>query len=185
MKNEKIILGLVGEVASGKGTIYNYLSKKYNVGYHRFSTILRDILDRLHKEISRETMQKLSTALRESFEQDILSKVIAKDVKNDQHKIIIVDGVRRFDDIKYLKNIDGFKLIYITADIKKRYERVIKRSENFGDETKTFDDFKKENKQESEIEIVKVGEKADITIDNNSDFEELYKQVEKIVQYEF
>ena len=181
MENEKIILGLVGEIASGKGTTYNYLSKKYDVGYHRFSTILRDILDRLHKEINRENMQKLSTILRENFEQDILAKVIAKDVKNDQHKIIIVDGVRRFADIKYLKKIKGFKLVYVTADIEKRYERVIKRFENSDDETKTFDDFKKEDKQESEIEIGKVGKQADIRINNNNSFKDLYKQVEKII----
>lgn len=181
MEKEKIILGLVGEIASGKGTMYDYLSQKHDVGYHRFSTILRDILDRLHKDISRENMQKLSTILRENFEQDILAKVIAKDVKNDQHKIIIVDGVRRFDDIKYLKDIDGFKLVYVTADIKKRYERVTKRSENSDDKTKTFDNFQKENKQESETEIGKVGKQADIIIDNNNSFENLYKQVEKII----
>ncbi|MEA2088258.1 MAG: AAA family ATPase [Patescibacteria group bacterium] len=181
MANKKIIIGLIGEIASGKGTIYNYLSQKYDVGYHRFSTILRDILDRLHKEINRENMQKLSTILRENFEQDILAKVIAKDVKNDQHKIIIVDGVRRFADIKYLKKIKGFKLVYIIADIEKRYKRVIKRSENSGDKTKTFDDFKKENRQESEIEIGKVGERADIRMDNNNSFEELYKLIEKII----
>lgn len=181
MAKEKIILGLVGEIASGKGTMYDYLSQKHDVGYHRFSTILRDILDRLHKDISRENMQKLSTILRENFEQDILAKVIAKDVKNDQHKIIIVDGVRRFADIKYLKEIKGFKLIYVTADVKKRYKRITKRSENFGDETKTFDDFQKENKQESEIEIGEVGKQADIIIDNNSSFDELYKQIENII----
>lgn len=181
MKDKKIILGFVGEMVSGKGTICGYLKNSHNIGYHRFSTILRDVLDRLYLEKSRANMQNVSTLLRGEFGQDLLAKVIARDVSNDNHRIVIVDGVRRFADIEYLKKIKGFKLVYVTADPRVRYDRLVKRSENSDDKIKTFDQFKKDHKQESETEIIKVGKTADFTIDNNGNFKELYMQVDKIL----
>ncbi len=181
MKDKKIILGFVGEMVSGKGTICDYLKDNYDIGYHRFSTILRDVLNRLHLENNRANMQEISTLLRGKFGQDLLAKVIAEDVGGDSHNIVVVDGIRRFADIEYLKKIKGFKLIYITADLDARYNRLLKRTENTDDKTKTFDQFKKDHKQESESEVVSVGKTADITINNNGGFKELYQQVDKIL----
>lgn len=177
----KIILGLCGEIASGKGTIVKYLEEKYKATSHRFSTPLRDILKRLYLEISRENMQLSSRVLRENFGQNLLAKVITEDVKNDQNKIIIVDGVRRPADIEYLTKLPEFKLIYITADIKIRHERIIKRGENEDDKTKTFEQFIKDNQAEAELLISEIGKTADIKIDNNGTYEALYKQIDEII----
>lgn len=48
-------------------------------------------------------MQDVSWGLRESLEQDILAKIVAKDVKENDKKIIAVDEIRKWRDIKYLK----------------------------------------------------------------------------------
>ncbi len=178
---QKIILGIAGEIASGKGTVAEYLKKKHNASSYRFSTILRDILDRLHLEQSRKNMQNLSTSLRESFGEDALAKVMAEDVKEEQNNLIIIDGVRRLDDIKYLREIPEFKLIYIDADIKKRYERILKRRENPDDKNKTFEEFEREHQSESELQIKDLKNHADVVIDNNGDWDDLYAQVDKII----
>ncbi|MFH0853990.1 MAG: AAA family ATPase [bacterium] len=179
--NKKIILGFVGELAGGKGTSCDYLIKKYGAGYHRFSTILRDVLKRLYIETSRENMQKISTVLRKNFSEDILARVIADDVKNDPHQVVAVDGVRREADIKYLREIEGFHLVYITADIEKRFERIKKRDENPDDAGKTFEQFKLDHLGEADLEIPLVGAKANFKIDNNGTIEKLYAQIEKIL----
>lgn len=180
-QNKKIILGFVGELAGGKGTSCDYLIKKYDAGYHRFSTILRDVLKRLYLETSRENMQKISTVLRKNFSEDILARVIADDVKNDTHQVVAVDGVRREADIKYLREIEGFYLVYITADIEKRFERIKKRGENTDDAEKTFEQFKLDHLGEADIQIPQTGAQADFKIDNNGMMEELYEQIEKIL----
>jgi len=177
----KIIIGFVGELASGKGACCDYLIKNYNAGYHKFSAILRDVLDRLYIKKSRETLQKLSTVLRKNFSEDILAKVIADDAKNNPNQIVAVDGVRRFADIKYLKELDGFYLVYVTANVEKRYERIIKRGENTDDNNKTLQQFKLDEQGEADIQIPIVGQKADFKIDNNGNFETLYTQLEKII----
>lgn len=179
--NKKIILGFVGELSSGKGTAAAYLKEKYGAPSHRFSTMLRDILNRLYLDISRHNMQELSRILRETFGQDTLAKVIAADVKNEPAELVTVDGVRRLADIKYLKEISGFYLIYLTADPKIRYERIIKREENTDDTHKTFKQFQKDEKAEAELQIRETAKSADFTINNNGTLKELYKQIEDIL----
>ena len=178
----KIILGLAGELASGKGTAAKYIKEKYNGSSHRFSTMIRDVLERMYLEINRENLQKISTIFRENFFDDILSSVISKDVENDKHKIIAIDGVRRMADITYLKKLERFRLVYIDADIEKRYSRIIKRGENNDDTQKTFQEFENDHAREAELQIQDLKNKADFVIDNNGSFEDLYIQVDKIIR---
>lgn len=177
----RIILGLAGEIASGKGTVAKYLTEKYGSNYYRFSGILRDVAKRAHLEENRENLQKISTMFREYFGSDILIKTIYLDVENDKHKMITVDGVRRLEDVEFLKKLPGFKLIYIEADLEKRYERLTKRGENSDDAKKTFEEFKKDLELEAELEIKALKNKADAVIENNGTREELYAQVNKLI----
>ncbi|TRZ54654.1 hypothetical protein D4Q76_01975 [archaeon] len=179
---QKIILGFAGEIASGKGTAAKYIVEKYGSGYFRFSTILRDVLKRMHLKESRENAQKLSTALRQNFGEDILSKVISKDVLNDRHEIIAVDGVRRLSDIKYLKDLPGFRLVYIEADIEKRFERIVKRGENVDDRNKTLEQFRKDNEGEAEAQIKGLKARADFIVDNDGAIEELYGKIDSMIE---
>ena len=84
---KKTIIGLVGELASGKYVTKKYLAENYVASCHRFSSILRDVLSRLYLPIVRANLQKLSTALRQNFSEDIFAKIIAEDVKNDPMKL--------------------------------------------------------------------------------------------------
>lgn len=178
---EKIILGITGEIASGKGTTAKYLIEKYSATTHRFSTALRDVAKRVYLEESRENLQKISTMLRENFGDDILSKVIFYDVNNDKNKIITIDGVRRMGDIEFLKQIPGFKLVYAEASMENRYQRIIKRGENVDDNTKTFEDFKKDHEREAELQIKDLKNVADFVIDNNGSLDDLYNQIDSIL----
>jgi len=181
MGNKKIIIGLVGQMSSGKGTIAEYIEKKYNAKTYKFSSILRDVLKRLHQEISRENMQNTSTALRQALGEDLLALVISKDVSSEKSSVIVVDGIRRMADIKYLEKLDNFYLTKIEANSETRYKRLVKREENIGDKDKTYKEFLKEQNNESDAEIPIVMEEANLKLDNDEDFEYLYKQIDEII----
>jgi len=181
MANKKFILGLTGEICAGKGTIVKYLTEKQNAASYRFSTMLRDLLARLYLPVSRENMQNISTVIRQNFGEDIMAKVIAEDVKNDKNNIIIVDGVRRVPDIKYLREIPGFKLVRIMADSETRFKRLISRKENPGDENKTYEKFLADHKNEADAQVPIIMAQADLEINNNGSLDNLYKQVDQIV----
>ncbi|MBI5621895.1 AAA family ATPase [Candidatus Falkowbacteria bacterium] len=178
----KIILGFVGEISSGKGTACQYLKEKYGAPSYRFSGILRDILGRLYLPIVRDNMQHMSQTLRKNFGQDTLARVIAEDVNKDSAELIAVDGVRREPDIKYLRRFAGFSLIYLTADQPIRYERIIKRGENVDDTSKTFEQFQQDERAEAEIHILETGQTANFTINNNGTIEQLHQQIEDILK---
>ena len=178
----KIIIGLVGQIACGKGAVKKYLAKKYNAKDCKYSTPLRDVINRLTISESRENLQKLSTTLRESFGQDLLAKVIASDASKLDSEIVVIDGIRRMEDMKYLKELPNFYLIQVEVDAKIRYERMIARNENVGDKDKTFEQFIADQNNETEKEIPKVMDFAKISIDNNGTLEELYENTDKVIE---
>ena len=177
----KIILGLVGEIASGKDVTKKYLEDNYGASCHRFSTILRDLLGRLYMPITRENMQNISTILRHQFGEELLAKIITEDVKNDPHEIVVVDGIRREADMIYLKTLSSFHLVSIEVNPKIRYERLVKRHENADDATKTYEQFLADGQKETELEIPKVMALSSYKLNNNQTLKDLYNQIEKII----
>lgn len=134
--DKKIIIGLVGQISSGKGTVAKYIEEKYGAKTYRFSTMLRDVLNRMYIDINRNNMQEISTFFRQKFGEDLMAKVITEDVKKENNNLVIVDGVRRMADIKYLQELENFHLVRIAATPQKRYERLIQRHENTDDTKK-------------------------------------------------
>lgn len=177
----KIIVGVAGEIACGKGTVAKYIVEKYGAEAHRFSTMLRDVLKRLHINESRDTMQRLSTVLRQTFGEDILAKVMSNDAKDAEKDVVVVEGIRRMADIKYLQTLPHFKLFYVEVDMQKRFERITKRGENADDNSKTFEEFQKDHERESETQIKDLKQHADYVIENGGTLEELHTQIDKIM----
>ena len=178
----KIIIGLVGPIASGKGVTKKYLETKYGAKHCKFSTPLRDVLIRLRIDISRDNMIDLSTILRERYGQDLLAKVIASDASRLDSDIVVVDGVRRIDDIEHLSTLPHFKLVKVDADPKIRDERMKLRNENVGDAEKTFGEFMEDHERETETTIPGVMEKAQYSLENDGSLEELYSQIDSLVE---
>jgi dephospho-CoA kinase len=177
----KIILGLTGEMGSGKGTIAKYIIEQKQGSSHRFSTMLRDVLNRLFVEQSRDNLQHISTILRQTFGEDILAKVMFHEVQNDQHDIVVIDGIRRMSDIAFLTQIPEFKLVYTEADMKARFDRISVRGENSDDGKKTFEQFAESHKNEAESQILALRDHANVIIDNNGNLQDLYKTIDQLI----
>lgn len=176
------VIGLVGQIASGKGVAKNYLIKNYGASEFRFSSILRESLDVLGIEQNRDNIIKLSTWSRKNFGNDLLAKEMAKRIKISNNNLIIIDGIRRMDDILYLKDLDGFQMIAIEANPKLRYERSILRNENPGDDKKSFEQFQDDHKKETELSIPETMKQANYTINNESSLDDFYSEIDKIMK---
>jgi dephospho-CoA kinase len=179
---KKIVIGLAGEMGSGKGTVAQYLVHAFGAVSFRYSDPIRDVLDRIRVVKSRENIASASLMLRETFGQDILSRIISGDVLASKHSIVLVDGIRRESDMSHLKNLPFFRLVYIEVGMEKRYERLRKRSENAGDSTKTFEQFKKEQDLETEQTILALRKGADRILENDGSLEDLYAATEKMIE---
>jgi dephospho-CoA kinase len=177
----KVIFGLVGPLASGKEVTKKYLVERYGAKDCRFSTILRDLLNRLTIPVSREALQKLSTVLRSNFGEDLLAKAIAHDAAKLDADIVVIDGVRRPTDIAHLIQLPHFVLVKIEADPKLRHERLVKRNENAGDDKKTYEQFLADHESEADRLVPVVMASAKETIINDGSLENLYAQIDRII----
>lgn len=177
----KVIIGLVGHIASGKGTAVTYLEQKYGAANYRFSTVLRDLLDRLYLDQTRENIVVMSETIRQSFGNDILTTTLLQDALNDPNPIIILDGIRRVQELPALFARPEFVLVEIAADPQLRYERLTKRSENADDQTKTYAQFLADEQRSTEVTIGEVAAQAHVRLDNNGDSTHLHKQLDALI----
>ena len=123
------LFGLVGETGAGKDVICEFIKKKYpSALIMRFSDPLREALAMFLDEKRKEDQQWLIAALRERFGNNILGKAIKKKIKNIKNGMIILNGVRVWEEYKMIKKAGG-KVVYITAGPKLRWQRIRKRRE--------------------------------------------------------
>lgn len=177
-----IILGLIGEQGSGKGTVAEYLVKKHKAKSFRLSKILDDILQRLYIPNERKNQIALVTALRSAFGEALLAPVLAHDISAEKKKVSVVDGLRMPKELEVFEKIPGFYLIYITAPIKQRYEQVIHRGEKANEESLTFAEFKRtEQKAVTEIHIRNMALRADFKMVNDGTKKDLYRKVDEVL----
>ncbi len=178
----QVIIGITGKMASGKGRVGEYLTRRYDVDKVKTSYFFREVLNLFDIPESRENLQTLSTFMRSTYGENILARALVKYAQKMTKPIVIVDGVRRYTDIENLKKLPNFFLIYVHTDQHIRYKRYIQRNENPGDAEMSFETFLKEDSAEPEQQIESLREHAHVTVDNNQTPEQLDTQIEKILQ---
>ncbi|TSC52123.1 MAG: hypothetical protein CEO40_274 [Parcubacteria group bacterium LiPW_72] len=180
MPEQELIIGLTGEKLAGKGTTAAYLAEKYNARVFRFSQVLDEVLKRLYLPITRENEIKLGLSLRQSFGEDILAKTLFQNVKDEKADLVIVDGMRFREEAEMFSQLENFILVYITAPIKIRFERMKNRTEKADEKNMDFNKFEEiEEVSPTETAIKVIAKKAQVKIENIGTFEELYAKIEK------
>ena len=176
---KKIIIGLLGESGSGKDVVANHLQEKYGAKLFRFADPIKETLNIYFEKSSREDQQWLALEFRNRFGKDILSKAIRKKIDHTDG-IIVINGIRFWEDYQFIESFGVGKTLYITADQKLRWERTRHRNEK-SDDNVSFEKFQEVEKIETEVHIPEIGKKADYTIRNEKDLEFLKKSVDEIM----
>lgn len=178
----KLIIGLAGQAGCGKGTAADLLREKYGAGYIRFSGILGTVLDTLGIEKTRENFTKLSNGLRDEYGEDALSYAVEKIALSAPEDIVVIDGIRRPEDIVALEPLPHFKLLSIEAPAELRFERMKKRGEKATEAQMTWEQFQKEEKFPTEITIPDVMARAWKAVPNAGTKEEFEAKINEVMQ---
>ena len=179
------VFGLVGPIASGKGTVVKILVEQGYTAYS-LSDRIREEIRRQGLDITRETLNTVSNELRETLGADILARRTAQLIEKENPEFVAIDAIRNPAEVNFLKEKFGIKIIGIVADQKRRFELFKNRGNNAAG-IETFEQFKElddrelvqEGQHKQQInECLKL---ADIIIENNGTIEDLKQKVQEFI----
>ncbi|MDD5251611.1 MAG: AAA family ATPase [Patescibacteria group bacterium] len=178
----KIIIGLTGEIGAGKDTVANYLVEKHHATVHKFSTAMFDCLHRLDVTTTRENLATFSVITRQSYGEDLYARIVARDCGHDPSAIVVANGIRRPADMVHLKKLPGFRLVFVSAPERLRFERIRNRGEKENEKNMSWEEFAANEKLPTEAAIHEISDEADVRLDNAGDLTALYAQVDRLLQ---
>ena len=185
--DKSLIIAIVAEKGAGKGLfidIVRELSPDKKVASVRFSDIWREILHLLNKEESRENISNLATAIRALFHDDgVLVAAMESRLATMQADIIILDGLRKQEEVEPLVRKQNGILLSITASPEARFQRRREHAETTDERGMDWEQFMRQEQLAPEISIRTIGETmADATIENNGTVEEFRKKIKQFME---
>jgi len=178
----KLIIGLVGEKGSGKGTFVKFLQEiEPKSSSIRYSDILIETLKLWSLPLTRSNLQSLATVMDKEYGNGTLANAVKPRIQSLTGDIVIVDGIRRWPEAELIKSFPNHLIIYVTADPKTRYQNLNSKSDKAEEAGLSMEQFMKEEADEAEMLIPEIGKTADFKITNNGTLEELKKQVTEIM----
>lgn len=175
----QIVIGLVGPIASGKGTISEYLKSK-GFKYFSLSNVVREETTARGLEMVRKNLQDVGNDLRETFGGAVLVEKLAERISRED--FVVIDGVRNPEEIKAIKNKLNGKIVNISAFKNRRVDRYLERAKDRGEDTATASSFKKidardlgQGESESGQQVQACIDLADFTLKNNGSIDEFHE----------
>ena len=164
---KKLIL-VVGLTGSGKSSISKFIKGKFNAGVLRTGDIIREEIRR--RGLGRTTKNEILIAnwfFANRKRERIIIERIAEKIKKSNKKIIVIEGLTTYENLRYLEELAKIKpvIFSVVATLNVRVDRESKRG-RFGKKrnieyVKSRDDFEKGRG------ILLLMKKADYTIDNS------------------
>ena len=183
-----IYIGVVGQIAAGKGVLVEYLVKKFNFISFSLSTIVhKEIENRKIKDFTRETMQEVGNGLRCEYGDDILARRTIERLNEEKNDRVVIEGIRNPGEIEFFKKNPSFILIGIKTKKKLRFKRSLQRAKPW--DPKNWKDFIKVGKQDLGIGQKKSGQQVgkclaycDYILTNNKDKQNFEKKIKKLIE---
>ncbi|HVT01157.1 MAG TPA: AAA family ATPase [Patescibacteria group bacterium] len=180
----KSVIVIVGPIASGKGTVVEILKEKGYVPYS-FSDRIKEEIKSRGMEITRFTLNQVSNDLRQTLGTNILAIRNAEKIDQENPELVVVDGARNPEEIKFLQEKYNAKVLGLSANQETRYERLRKRglvNENLTlEQFKELDDRENNQKDEHAQQIGESIKLANEVLDNNGTIEDLKKEVNDFI----
>jgi dephospho-CoA kinase len=178
-----LIIGVVGEIGSGKGVFIEFLKDAAlgkKVERIAGSQILAETLALWDIKSTRQALQDLAIVMNRHYGSDTLAHAVWKRMSESTADIIVFDGVRWKSDPEMVRSFPDSLIIYVTADIHTRYDRIKVRTEKVGESALPYEQFLQEEKADTELNIPAIGREADIRIENSGSLDEYRAKVEEV-----
>lgn len=181
-----MIIGIAGTLGAGKGTVVKHLTEAR--GYKHYSVrkfLLDEIARRGMPTTVRDNMSIVGNDLRAKHGSSYIFEQLFKQA-HEAGGDAVLESVHTMGEADFLRS-QGAQIWGVDADIKIRYERILKR-ESETDHV-TFEKFLEDNNREianddpARHNIRKVIDSADVKLTNNGTQEELFQQVDRALAH--
>jgi dephospho-CoA kinase len=179
-----MIIGIVGTLGAGKGTVVAYLVQR-GFTHYSVSGRLKKILDERGVSAVRANLSALADELLTSYKGGILEVMYTQAVA-DGVEDCVIESIHRVSEAEYLRS-EGAVIIGVDASPRIRYERAIKRQEGEKDAV-TYEQFLADMEREEEGKgsgmphIRAVLAEADFLITNDGTLDQLHTQIDAILE---
>ncbi|MBI3282689.1 AAA family ATPase [Candidatus Curtissbacteria bacterium] len=135
----KIVIGLVGPIASGKGVIAKYL-KELGFSHQSLSDRLREEFARRGASSERFSLQDLGNELRQIHGNAVLAELSIAKLKGDE-EYVVIDSIRNPGEIEYLRSSLDIFIIGVDAKDEDRLVWYLERAKKRGEDTAKPESF--------------------------------------------
>ena len=187
---DRIVIGLVGSLCSGKGTVADHL-KYLGFSYEILSDRVREEARARGLEITRTILQDIGNELRETFGGQILVERTLPLII-DKRSNLVIDSIRNPDEIDYLRDVLGATIIGIDAPREIRLQWYLARAKERGEDGTTSEDFYRHDNRDWGIgeqscgqQVKKCLEMADSILFNMGTKNYLYDECDSILKEMF
>jgi len=185
MKNN-IIIGVVGQIASGKGILVKYLTEKLDFTAFSLSSIVHEELEKKGRvKFTRQMLQDVGDKLRREYGDEVLAQRIIKAINEQKKDKIVIEGIRNPAEIEFLKKNQNFILIGVKANRELRFKRVLSRGKEW--DPKIYEDFLKVDRRDLGVGQQKSGQQVgkclsycDYILTNNKDIKDFEKKIKEL-----
>ena len=181
------LLGISGTNGAGKDSIGEFLAEKHNWLFVSVTEILRAELRRQGKPIERTNLSALSAAWRKQYGLGVLIDKAFDIYKSHQKEYegLVISSLRNPGEADEVHKLGG-QVIWVDADPRVRYERIISRNRG-SEDNKTFGEFLTEEQAEMQhighvatLSMEGVKQKSDIFIENSgNNLEKFFSELEQ------
>lgn len=181
----RTVIGLVGPIASGKGTVAQIL-REFGFEYYSLSDRIREELTKRQLPITREWLQNMGDELRGKYGEAILAQRTSELIAESPNTKIVVDSIRNPSEIKFLRELldATVTIIGVDASPETRWKRFVERGRNENVTTKeeflAMDARETQSSGEShKIDITECLKLADRTFENEGTTDDLMRKLDK------
>lgn len=179
-----MIIGVAGSFGAGKGTVVDYLIEKKGFAHYSARDFIVREIERRGMPIDRDSMTIVANDLRAENDPGFIIRSLYEEAVAKGGDAVI-ESLRAVSEVKLIQQLGGI-VIGVDADPQIRYDRAFARGSVT--DNVSFDYWLEQEKRESnpddptKQDIFGSLKAADYIVTNNGTLEELFAQVERILE---